>query len=59
MFLFQWDEVTNQSEEEAVVLVFNFQLTDSKVTQWNSVLWKRRLYVQVPDGGMTDGSKEA
>lgn len=55
----KWDEVTNQSEDEAVVLVFNFQLTDSKVTQWNSVLWKRRLYVQVPDSGMTDGSKEA
>jgi ornithine decarboxylase antizyme 1 len=55
----KWDEVTDQSEEEAVVLVFNFQLTDSKVAQWNSVLWKRRLYVQVPDTGMTDGSKEA
>ncbi|XP_054713767.1 ornithine decarboxylase antizyme 2-like [Uloborus diversus] len=55
----KWDEVTKQSVNEAAVLVFNFQLTDSKVQQWNSILWKRRLYVTVPDSGMTDGSKES
>lgn len=55
----KWEEVTKQSLDAAVVLTFNFQLTNSKVAQWNSVLWKRRLYVQVPDTGMCDGSKES
>lgn len=55
----KWDEVTKESIDDAVLLTFNFHLSDAKVTQWNSVLWKRRLYVQVPDGGMCDGSKES
>ncbi|GBM96153.1 Ornithine decarboxylase antizyme 1 [Araneus ventricosus] len=55
----KWDEVTKDSLDGAVVLTFNFHLTDSKVAVWSSVLWKRRLYIQVPESGMCDGSKES
>ncbi|GFQ65377.1 ornithine decarboxylase antizyme 1 [Trichonephila clavata] len=55
----KWDEVTKDSLDGAVKLAFNFHLTDSKAVTWESVLWKRRLYVQVPDCGMCDGSKDS
>lgn len=55
----KWEEVTKQSILEAVIVTFKFHLAEHTDIQWNAVLWQRRLYVQVPDVGMTEGSKEA
>ena len=45
-------------EEQPVRLGITLSLTPSLEVRWQTVLWRQRLYVQVPEGLLPDGSKE-
>lgn len=56
---FKKDELTGESNQTAFLLSFQFHLSEHTVVKWGTVLWQNKLYVQLPDGLMPDGSKEA
>ncbi|XP_076309003.1 ornithine decarboxylase antizyme [Tachypleus tridentatus] len=41
------------------MVTFQFKLTENTDVKWETILWKSKLYVQVPCGILPDGSKEA
>ncbi|XP_013789664.1 uncharacterized protein LOC106473529 [Limulus polyphemus] len=52
-------ELTKQSSQDAIMLTFQFKLTENTDVKWETILWKSKLYVQVPCVILPDGSKEA
>lgn len=52
------NELAHLEEEQPVRLVITTSLTPTLEARWQTVLWRQRLYVQVPDGLLPDGSKE-
>lgn len=52
-------EITKQSTQDAILLTFQFQVTDNTSVKWETAFLKSKLYVQVPSGILPDGSKEA
>lgn len=56
---FKREELTAQSNQAAILLSFQFHLSEHTVVNWDTLLWQCKLYVQLPNGLMPDGSKEA
>ncbi|XP_067143053.1 ornithine decarboxylase antizyme 1-like [Centruroides vittatus] len=56
---FNKEEIITQSNQDAVLLTFQFQLSEHTVVKWDTILWQNKLYIQLPNGFMPDGSKEA
>lgn len=47
------------SPDDPVRLSFQLWMTDTVETTWETLLWKRRLYIQVPKDLVPEGSKQA
>lgn len=52
------NELANIDDNQPVRLSVTMSLTSALDARWEAVLWRRRLYVQVPTGLLPDGSKE-
>jgi len=52
-------ELRQQSRENYVVLTLDFQVSDNTRVKWETVVYNKKMYVQVPNGILPEGSKEA
>lgn len=52
------DEQQQMRDDSAVWITFRFSLTKTTQLWWESVLWRGRLYLRLPDA-FPDGSREA
>jgi len=52
------NELANLDDSQPVRLSITMSLTTTLDARWETVFWRQRLYVQVPDGLLPDGSKE-
>lgn len=52
------NELASLDGEQPVNMTITTSLTPALEVCWNTVLWQQRLYVQVPDTLLPDGSKE-
>ena len=59
MFYFQEDELLKALKtNESLRLTFNLQLTESTSVKWETVVWRKCLYIRVPSCLLPEGSKE-
>lgn len=55
---FTENELNNLSSQDIVVLTFKLNLTENMEVRWETVMCDKKLYIQVPNGILPDGSKE-
>jgi len=47
-----------ENQQEVAVLIFKLRLTENMEVRWETLIHDRKLYIQVPNGILPDGSKE-
>jgi ornithine decarboxylase antizyme 1 len=52
------NELTKLASNETAVLVFKLRLTENMEVRWETLMHDRKLYIQIPNGILPDGSKE-
>lgn len=52
------NELNNLGSQETAVLVFKLRLTENMEVRWETLMHDHKLYIQIPNGILPDGSKE-
>lgn len=52
-------ELTKQSRQHAIRLTLNIQLLEGHDVEWEAIIWKENLLINIPNGISLDNSKEA
>jgi len=52
-------ELTKQSRQHAIRLTLNIRLLEGHDVDWEAIIWKENLFINIPNGISLDNSKEA